>query len=84
MNGEGKIHRYLWINFLTVFFKYFFFSKPRRPDNLGSASTIDAQKKFGSAKAISSDMFFGAETNVSSLGLKLNTVGIQLPDVSGN
>lgn len=41
-------------------------NKPRRPDTLGSSSsysTVDAQKKFGSAKAISSDMFFGSESN---------------------
>jgi hypothetical protein len=37
--------------------------KPRRPDSFAPASSVDVQKKFGSAKAISSDMFFGAESN---------------------
>ncbi len=43
--------------------KNLFFSS-RRPVDTGAAET-DAQKKFGGAKAISSDMYFGNGANVS-------------------
>ena len=38
-------------------------SMPKRPDTLSSSASFDA-KKYGSAKAISSDMLFGNDSNV--------------------
>ena len=41
-------------------------SMPKRPDTLSSSASFDA-KKYGSAKAISSDMLFGNDSNVRFL-----------------
>ena len=50
---------------LNLYFLYF--SRRNYGVDSGSSNTDEAQKKFGGAKAISSDMYFSGDSNVSKM-----------------
>ena len=59
-----------------------FDSRPKRPETLSTSSASFDAKKYGGAKAISSDMLFGQDQNVSSSNFSRQILPLHIQDFS--